>query len=136
MPQKKKKIMPDECNTPKRWHSLASFGGSTFLAGGVHQPESRGKLMDSVVKPFQSTCENAGGTFAIMEREYKVAKNVCGTYNKYDAVWCKFSTGDTSSGSTRCKQIFGRYKHRDHVSQNGINTENLYTACELTYGDD
>ncbi len=134
--QHKTRMMPDECNTPKRWHSLASFGVSTFLAGGVHQPESRGKLMDSVVKPFQSTCENAGGTFAIMEREYKVAKNVCGTYNKYDAVWCKFSTGDTSSGSTRCKQIFGRYKHRDHVSQNGINTENLYTACELTYGDD
>ena len=65
--QHKTRLMPDECNTPKRWHSLASFGVSTFLAGGVHQPESRGKLMDSVVKPFQSTCENAGGTFAIMD---------------------------------------------------------------------
>ena len=102
------------CDPNKLWNYIPDpkVGAHSYenqirqYSRGVYQPETRGAYQDQL-EFFKSVCEENGGTYTIKEETFTEVKNICGTYNKYQVVYCRFPECDKTRGLVRCRDIFG-----------------------------
>lgn len=133
------------CDPNKRWNHIAnpvvdhrSYENEIRrYSGGIYQPETRSQDKYSKgLQEFKTICEDNGGTYTIREETFTDLKNVCGTYNKYDIVYCRFPECDKTRGLVRCLNIFESTIGREHYGVDDDGTCGSYSniGCEY-YAD-